>query len=1416
MNLNSISEQFSALGIRHAFPELVAQSIGHRGLIVVDGFERLNQSGLANLAVLLRRARVETDTSIWSFVFTCVVDSWDRAFQALLREYGGGLNVKVKPVAFSFKDHRSLVLKAFPNMARMLQRPNLSSLFGNLKILDLVLSNANEATNTTAWVGESDILDWYWIQHVQSTSDGVARSRFAQKLACLEADQFLTAVPINDFDSDECRLATGLEEDLVIWSRDEQFGFEHDLLGDWARTRYLISRQNEIIETVRDKALNPRWHRAIRLYGLRLLENKLDNNQKWSELIAELSPEGKHNLESDLILESVVFAANPEQLLRHVWTRLVENNGELLTRLLTRFLHVATLPDPQFEGLSYEVAAAALFRVPYWPLWLPMLRILHEHRAEAISLAIDQVTTIADHWLKNSGDTWPLRGETAEILLDATHYVVEEIWQQDWSVDREMCKSVFTRLLTAATMRPDEVAELALSLVERREQSPFATEKEGEPTEVEEKQNHEGSVAHILGFRGPLGAAWPDGPLRRVNHEVHDGFLSKNDPLKFLFAVRPDAATEVLLALLIREPLPATSRAFHSPLDEFLYVDTERDWTPAIFFHGPFLMFLRMNWEKGIAAIVTLINFVTDRWMENRDSAPPSVCTTIDGEGVEYFGASDAYFWYRDSVRSPRAVVPALMALERWLYLCLEHGESIKPAVRQVLRSSRSTALLGVLAAVGRKQPGLFNHELRELFPIWQLQVWEEKYRLEGLDSLLGMTMMQWVRWGEAIFNLVRDWHTLGHRKTTLSDVLCKQFVTDSEFRSLMKIVQAEWSDELATLGDSDDAGFLEHITIRFDEDNWRTRQVENGIVLDFVEPEERTRRLAHVRQDNELHMAVLTFPLTCRRLIDERKVMTNEELEQFWHQLCNIGEDAEDARKRGDTPEHAIMGGIAALTILHQPWLAANPERDTWCSQQFVKVFEAPPPHPEFHVAESVSNYHWNNFAAMLIPRMLVESPAHEAIRSLCAEFALAFNYTVIQDLLSFAFEYRDRLGDDFGRLQHLIIVSSGMRNVKEVVHGGNNVWGCPKVAFDITARFTELIRQFARSETSSEVPRLVDIGGEANNTIVEMVRKQDEMSNEKPTSKDVQESIAHRIRRGRGFEPLHIRSGFSWLEKFEAAKDTAERTNWIDTLENLIRGFLRPLGGIEEALFDDDDDNSFFATPGQWDTWIFDLTASVIPKLEESESAYRLWQPILSFGLDRMHWVDTFISAWFIHGLRVEGCEANFFREWKAMITYAWTRDNWRQTAVRNHHSDDELFRHLMGFSSSGHGYLEDKTYRVLIAAMKPEYDKWTDVFFPHPEATSAFANFLTFPSSVDYLRDGVRRLADASSQFQEWHWRDFYYLDYALLKVLEYDWRENSALISKDAEIRSQFSTILKTMTDRQIPQAMELQDKMIRTN
>ena len=1415
LNSNNVSVLFSDLGLQYSLPELVAQSTSSNGVIIVDGFERLDQTGLENLATLLRHAKIDSDESAWSFIFTCVIDFWEKTFRTLQREFGKALDVKIKSIEFQFSNHRTEIATNFPDLLAILQRPHLYPIFANLKILDLVLSNIRDETQAASWIGETDILEWYWEQIIHNGNDGSARSRFIQKLACVEADKFLSAVPVTEFESDECRLSSGLITDQVIWSRDERFGFEHDLLGDWARTRLLLSHQHDVTPLIQEKVHNPHWHRAIRLYGLRLLENKSYDTEQWRELISDLSLNNKHTVESDLILESVVFAANAEVQLEIVWPSLCELEGMLLKRLLSRFLHVATLPDPKFSNISDDAAIAAIRRYPFWPLWTSVLKVLFKNRAEAICLSTDQITEIADLWLKHSAQKWPFRDEAAQILLDATaHILAERKTKEWWDYDGDLSEKVFARLLTASPVYTDQVAELALSLVERRDSSLFTDEDGLE----EEELNEEDEVSSLINPRsGPLADPWPDGPLRSVNRNVHNGFLGSDDPLQYLFEVHPEVGKEVLLALLIREPLPKMNHPdyFGCEINEFLHVVTEPDWNDAMYFHGPFLLFLQINWEKAIDMIVTLTNFVTQRWIDNREDPPPPVCASVNGEEIEYFGGFDNYFWYRDFVNAPNIIVPALMALEYWLYCCLELDGPIKPALKQVIQTSQSTALLGVIVSVGRKHPTLFKDSLKDLVPVWELQVWEEQYRIKGGEQILGLTMMGWVRWGESIYNQVLEWHKMEHRKTTLGNVLLKLFMTDQEFSLLMNKIQTEWSEQLARDSDSEHAEYLERIALQFDKQKWTAREIENGMVLEFVEPEERTLRLAEERKIIQQNMDTLNIPIRCRKLLDEGEVLNHDDLESFWEQLQKFSSDADQIRDRGEVPEHAIIGGVAVLFILHRGWLEEETYRERWCWEQLGEVLRDRPIRPETHVAISDTNYYWNNFVAMILPQLLVEEPLLEGCRSLCAEFALSYNYSVIKDLMSSAFEVRSELKEDFIRLQYIIMASSGIRNVREVTRGGNTIWNCPDVEYDVIPIFNDQVDQFVKTLIPAEIPLLCNIANESHKYILDMVSKQHEITSGEPYPEESITFIEKRIQRGRGFETEHIQAGFSWLEKIELETDAKSRIKWVATIENILHGFLRPLGGIDEALLDNEGHGSFFVSPTHGDTWIFDLIATVIPKLKQSENAPKLWEPILSFGLDRVNWVDSFISAWFVHGLKVPGREEMFFDEWKKMIDFAWSCENWRHSKVRSHHSDDELFRHLMGFSSFGYGYFEDVKFRPFIKGMKPEFDKWTDEYLPHPEASSYFAKFLTYPSAEDHLRDGIKTLAQAASDFKESHWQDYYYLERSLLDLLEYDWKENSRLIKNDARIRQDFTTILKTMLDRQIPRAMELQDRMSRS-
>lgn len=240
-----------------------------------------------------------------------------------------------------------------------------------------------------------------------------------------EAARLSRGTPISELSVEECAVVDELVEERICSTSDERVFFEHDLFADWARQRRIVSEASNISAFIRQQAHNPRWHRAIRLVGLQELEQAKRGSGKWKALVSQLSNDGKEaTQESDLVLEAIFFSADADSLLEAAWEDLKESEGVLITRLLHRFLHVATLPHPGLtsdpdENGDYSIAAAAMWRLPYWPLWLPMLEFLHCHRLELLGVCTELLTRIANLWLRTSPADWPKRDEAAEIVLAA-------------------------------------------------------------------------------------------------------------------------------------------------------------------------------------------------------------------------------------------------------------------------------------------------------------------------------------------------------------------------------------------------------------------------------------------------------------------------------------------------------------------------------------------------------------------------------------------------------------------------------------------------------------------------------------------------------------------------------------------------------------------------------------------------------------------------------------------------------------------------------------------------------------------------------------------------------------------------------------------------------------------------------------
>jgi hypothetical protein len=360
-------------------------------------------------------------------------------------------------------------------------RPELRPLLTNLKILDWVVAAARSGTviNDSSFIGLTNLIDALWERWVQGDTDGLGRSHVLMHVGVLEGDSLSPGVPRMQLEySEQAALAT-LATSNLIRIRDERVRFAHDLLGDWARMRILVGEPTLASPQNRERANLPRWHRAVRLFGQRLLEQSTDGATRWQQAVEGLDDESQSGaVIRDLFLESLFLATNAAVLLERSWPALSAREGRLLNRMLNRFRFVATLPDPRIAVLAESDADGAqwehLLRIPYWPYWGPVLMVLHAHRADVVRLAPHTAAKICSLWLRimptevSPGQPTPWRQEAAELAVAIGREIQARNAEGNYFGNRQD-KFAYEAVLWAAPELPDEVAALCLELAERRD-----------------------------------------------------------------------------------------------------------------------------------------------------------------------------------------------------------------------------------------------------------------------------------------------------------------------------------------------------------------------------------------------------------------------------------------------------------------------------------------------------------------------------------------------------------------------------------------------------------------------------------------------------------------------------------------------------------------------------------------------------------------------------------------------------------------------------------------------------------------------------------------------------------------------------------------------------------------------------------
>jgi hypothetical protein len=1419
LDYDTAAEFEHAIGIRHPLVEILT-ALPEPCLVVFDGIDRYPGRALRLACRLIQALMAEVGPQHVHVLVTAQFEAANRVIRRFVEWNVPTPLRSATPIQRPSEGDVQMLAASVPELTWASLRPELRPLLTNLKVLDWVVAAARSGTaiNDPSFVGLTYLIDALWERWIEGDGGGLSRSHALMHLGILEGDTLATGVPRMQFDASEQPALRALATSDLVRLHDERVRFSHDLLGDWARMRILVGEQSITSPASRNRANLPRWHRAVRLYGQRLLEQSSDGAERWRQAIAGLGDDAPDSsVIRDLFLESLFLATNAAALLGRSWPALCANGGQLLNRMLNRFLFVATLPNPNAVALARLEDDAAqvehLFRVPYWPYWGPLLTVLHAHCDDVVRLAPINAAKICTLWLKETprelrpGQPMPWRHEAAELAL-ATGREIQALNAEGDYFSNGHDKTAYEAVLWAAPDLPDEVAALCLELANRRDLRPDIRRRVSATRERRRDERRQWLAAHpehqqapppvSLSSFGRRRAPWPDGPRRCVDSDFQEACLD-TAAFSALVRTKPDTALEILLAVCIEEP---QREEYSTRLTPEYGVAHWRSGDPPLFCRGPFLQFLRLAPEQGLSFVLRLVNFATRRF-----AVDESLTVSVGHESRAWVGDGRVFRWHHDwPLLNSEVIQCSLMALEQWLYEQIDRGNNIDRWLMRILRESESLAFAGLLFDVGKRLPTLFAGVLQPLLRNWLLLDWDRQattLRQHGSGAV-----GYWGSQPRFLVEIGRQWYGMPHRRNILiflNGGIIETMIGDEEHGPFFEGLRADWSRELDEHGRPES---LRLLIERFNPANY-TFEMRDGkrVPVDFQWPDAIEHRNAEHLQQIGAESTVMSLPQQCRDRLDTAQALSQEELTWLWACLQDTEARLSPVAVDGNPIIHAedvLCGGIALLVIMHHDWLAADPERIAWCRRKLEAVLEQPPPPFPFDSEAASAECKWDTFAAETGVALLAKNRDDVLARRLAASGVTGFHYgTTARTMLS-ACRHRERLGDDFDRMLGLAIRWAGLRTplafaTRPGLDAPDEAWHGRKEA---------LIRDFVEHRAPVELPdiRAVNATAAAEIDAIQS-RRFPEMARARATPR------SPRRRTGRSRESLYreslrldcrvISSAFGWLDLRSAG--LKERRRWLGYIRNFLDLTLSSIPQI-----DDPRQQEIKGLPNKFDNWVFGLVARAIPCLTGAEDPRSLWQPILDLGSPAHEWAERFFWDWFTDGRRAAASPEEFVRLWMDMIEYALTSPSWDPSVNRSYDLDGMVLE-LLGFNSRMNTLAQNPAFTTTVAGMENIFARAAQRWFGMPKVVTGFLNFVSQPAAASLLLLGIRWLAAVVPSFDSYDWK--YGLEENLIAFLHTCWQREQGRISCDPPLQGAFLSLLACVVSRGGHAAIALRDRVV---
>lgn len=1100
--LNSDSLEYASLpdfekgiGLRHGITEII-DGTAESTLVVFDAVEGFSRMAKKVAGQMIGAIRASASSERTHIVLTAQADGAPSLLMDLLSLGVPDVVLETTVIGRPAVDAVRRMVARLPKLGWLALRPEMKSLLTNLKMLDwFVQFSKSGGTIGTSNVGLTNLIDSLWAHWVETGDDKFAKSALLRKIASIEADSHVGSVARSLLDHAEQETLGKVSDGELLRVQNNRIRFSHDLLSDWARLQALTDGDWLASPESRERYTSPRWFRAVRLYGQRLLEQSPDGSraETWQERLAAVDDgTTTGTLIRDLFLEALFVAPNSLALLEQSWPVLAADGGKLLNVLIDRFLYVAALPDPRLTLVLDDPQDAQkyehLMRLPYWPYWGPLITVLHAHRGEVVQLAPTNAAKLSALWLRtmnfvSGGGVWRDTSALALAIAREAQFLDEQGPYYSGGVD----KVVFEALLHAATEFPSEVGQLCLELAKRRPLSPDVVkrvavaraERRAREQPAASAPKRKSLPAPIFPF-GKMRSPWPDGPRCRIDHDFQEACLEGAAFGSFAKA-NPEAAAEVLLAVCIEEPQLETYG--QSSLEEFGLAYWQAG-EPPMWFKGPFLAFLKAAPTQALTFIIKLTNFATLR--SGRDQG---LTFKIGRKRRLWRGDSNVFTWHYDGLTTHATILHcALMALEKWLYDQLEAKADITPAVSRIMNESESLAFAGMLLTVAKLEPELLMGPLKPLLGSWHIWNWDfelTNHREQGWRDYFGY----WGTQSRAAIKLGQAWVRLPHRFKSVRDIVVVKFFPleehDKFFRTLLRTWEAELDKDRRPIE-------LRQLVEIIRRENYKFAIVNGALVpVEFNLPETDRIEFDSRAQRASEDLQLLHLPMRCRKILDAGTRYEAEQLQQFYDFIKATSEKAPaiegDGGERPHPIEDGVFGGVAVLVILHYQWLSADPSRLAWCRAQLEKSLTTPPSRSRYFSETANGKETWDAFAAECGVSMLARDTSDPLARALVAKGIVSFFYSTTQSVVNKAASVKGELKDDFKRIVAAALYWSAIRPALRIRH--------PDTKTEVSqweGRKAELIKTFNDGSLSPALPDIKSLNSAARTMLDEIHAKE------------------------------------------------------------------------------------------------------------------------------------------------------------------------------------------------------------------------------------------------------------------------------------------------------------------------------------